>query len=82
VTVEGGVVRVARFLCRGCTAAIACGSALTEIMIGRRAAELQTIEAAAIAAELGGLPPATFHAAQLAEDGARAVAAKMRFRSD
>jgi len=78
VIVEKGVVTEAQFLCRGCTASIACGSALTEKLIGRSAADLNAMDAAAIAAELGGLPPASFHAAQLAEDGARAVAAKMR----
>jgi len=77
VIVENGVVREARFLCRGCTAAIASGSALTEELIGRGAAEINTIDAAAIATGLGGLPPASFHAAQLAEDAARAVAARM-----
>lgn len=78
VIVEGGVVREARFLCRGCTAAIASGSVLTEKLIGRSSAEIKAINAASIAAELGGLPPASFHAAQLAEDAARAVAAKMQ----
>jgi nitrogen fixation protein NifU and related proteins len=78
VIVENGVVREARFLCRGCTASIASGSALTEKIIGHGAAELKAMDAASIAADLGGLPPASFHAAQLAEDGARAVAAKMQ----
>ncbi len=77
VIVEGGVVREARFLCRGCTAAIASGSVLTEMVKGRGAVELKSFEAASIAGVLGGLPPASFHAAQLAEDGARAIAAKM-----
>src|SRR5215472_14285871 len=64
VTVENGAVSEARFLCRGCAAAIAGGSALTEKLVGRSAAEVQAIDAAAIAGELGGLPPASFHAAQ------------------
>jgi len=78
VIVENGVVSEARFLCRGCAAAIASGSALTEKLVGHTAAEVQAIDAAGIAAELGGLPPASAHAAQLAEDGARAIAAKMQ----
>lgn len=82
VIVEKGVVREARFLCRGCTASIAGGSVLTEMIKGRRAAELSSMQAAAIAEELGGLPEASFHAAQLAEDGARAVAAKMQSARD
>ena len=82
VIVEKGVVRESRFLCRGCTASIASGSVLTEMIKGRSAAELSSISAAAIAAELGSLPEASFHAAQLAEDGARAVAAKMQPSGD
>lgn len=78
VIVENGVVREARFLCRGCAASIASGSALTEMIIGYSAAELKALDAASIATDLGGLPPASFHAAQLAVDGARAVAAKMQ----
>jgi len=73
----GGVVREARFLCRGCTASIASASVLTEKMKGRGVSELKEMNAAEIAAELGGLPPASFHAAQLAEDGVRAILAKM-----
>ena len=77
VIVEDGVVRDARFLCRGCTAAIASASLLTEKIKGRRAGELKEIHAAEIAAELGGLPPASFHAAQLAEDGVMAISEKI-----
>jgi nitrogen fixation NifU-like protein len=77
VIVEGGVVREARFLCRGCTAAIASGSALTEKIKGKSVGELKEMHAAEIAAELGGLPPASFHAAQLAEDAVRAIIEKI-----
>jgi nitrogen fixation NifU-like protein len=77
VIVEGGVVREARFLCRGCTASIASASVLTEKMKGRGVNELKEMHAAEIAAELGGLPPASFHAAQLAEDGVRAIVQKL-----
>jgi nitrogen fixation protein NifU and related proteins len=73
VRVANGVIREARFLCRGCTASIACASLLTEKMQGKTAAELQNIHRDQIAAELGGLPPASVHAAQLAQDGLQAV---------
>jgi nitrogen fixation protein NifU and related proteins len=78
VIVERGVVREARFLCRGCTASIASASVLTEKMKGRTVGELREMHAAEIAAELGGLPPASFHAAQLAEDGVKAIVEKIR----
>ena len=77
VIVESGVVREARFLCRGCTASIASASVLTEKMKGRRVDELKEMHGAEIAAELGGLPPASFHAAQLAEDAIKAIMAKI-----
>jgi SUF system NifU family Fe-S assembly protein len=75
--VENGVVREARFLCRGCTASIASASVLTEKIKGRAVRELKQMHAAEIAAELGGLPAASFHAAQLAEDGVKAILQKL-----
>ncbi|HXC47605.1 MAG TPA: iron-sulfur cluster assembly scaffold protein [Candidatus Sulfotelmatobacter sp.] len=77
VIVEAGVVREARFLCRGCAASIASASVLTEKMKGRAISELKEIHAAEIAGELGGLPPASFHAAKLAEDGVKAILEKI-----
>ncbi|HET7109207.1 MAG TPA: iron-sulfur cluster assembly scaffold protein [Candidatus Acidoferrum sp.] len=77
VIVEHGVIREAKFLCRGCTASIASASVLTEKMIGRSASQLAEIDAAEISAGLGGLPPASLHAAQLAEDGVKAILAKV-----
>jgi len=77
VIVEGGVVREARFLCRGCTASIASASVLTEKMKGRAVGELKEMSAAEIAGELSGLPEASYHAAQLAEDAIRAILGKI-----
>lgn len=77
VIVEGGAVHEVRFLCRGCTASIASASLLTEKVKGHPASELKKICAEEIAAELGGLPPASFHAAQLAEDGLKALLQKI-----
>ena len=74
VIVETGVVRQARFMCRGCTASIACASLLTEKMIGN---PLREIGATEISSELGGLPEASFHAAQLAQDASNAVLQKI-----
>jgi nitrogen fixation NifU-like protein len=73
---QGRVIEV-RFLCRGCTTAIACASLLTEQLRERSAEDLDAITAESIAAALGGLPAATFHGAQLAAEGARALAKEM-----
>jgi nitrogen fixation protein NifU and related proteins len=66
--VDGNTIREVRFLCRGCTASIACASLLTELIQGRESTTLISLKPEDIAASLGGLPPASFHAAQLAHD--------------
>jgi nitrogen fixation NifU-like protein len=74
---EGDVVAEARFQVRGCTASIACGSALTEWLQGRGRGELAGMKAGEIAAAVeeavGGLGSASKHAAALCADGVRAV---------
>jgi nitrogen fixation NifU-like protein len=74
-------IREARFLCRGCTATIASASLLTELMQGRELSELDTIRPESLAHSLGGLPPASFHAAQLALDALHALLQKLRQKS-
>src|SRR5690349_6887083 len=68
-----GRIAEARFLCRGCTTAIACASLLTETLRGKSVSEISAISPDEISSALGGLPQATFHAAQLAADGAAAL---------
>lgn len=70
---EDGVVREVRFLCRGCTASIACASLLTESMRGRESRGLRKITAESLSETLGGLPEASFHAAQLARHALEAL---------
>ena len=70
---EDGVVREVRFLCRGCTASIACASLLTESMRGRKLRELRKITPESLSEALGGLPEASFHAAQLARHALEAL---------
>jgi len=71
---QGDQVVEARFQVRGCTASIAAGSALSEWMIGKTRAQLQAATAGIIEQALGGLEPASKHAAVLCVDGARAIA--------
>jgi NifU-like protein involved in Fe-S cluster formation len=77
VRVEKGVVAEARFLCRGCTTSIACASFLTERLAGCSVAAARFITAETISEALGGLPPATFHGAQLATDALSILLAKL-----
>ena len=71
---EDGRIAEARFQIRGCTASIAAGSALTEWMAGKTRAELLGLTAEMIELALGGLEPASKHAAVLCVDGAKAIA--------
>ena len=68
---EDGRVLEARFLTRGCTAAIAASSALTEWMTGKSLGELAALAPATIEAAVGGLEPASKHAAVLCVDAVR-----------
>lgn len=70
---DGGTIREVRFLCRGCTASIACASLLTESIRGRELRALPALTPESLAADLGGLPPASFHAAHLACDALEAL---------
>lgn len=74
---ENGRILEARFLCRGCATSIACASLLTEQIRGRALRELRSLNAESLSRALGGLPPATKHAAQLAEDALRALLGKL-----
>ncbi len=73
VRIEEGRVTAAKFRARGCRAAIACSSLLTELMIGKTIAQLREINAEQISTALGCLPPATRHGSQLAEDALDAL---------
>ncbi len=77
VSVKEGRLDEVRFLCRGCTTAIACASLLTEQLRGRTASEAGSITAELLAQALGGLPAATFHGAQLAADALQALTQKL-----
>ena len=62
---ENGRLTEVRYQTRGCTASIAAGSALTEWMVGKTREELLALKPEVIAQALGGLPPASQHAAAL-----------------
>lgn len=68
LAVENGCIRDVRYKTRGCVPAIACGSALTELIKGAMLEAAQKITAPDVASRVGGLPPASSHAAVLAVD--------------
>jgi len=75
VRLENGRIAAARFRTQGCVASIASSSVLTDLLTGKSLAEARAITPHQISEALGGLPPATLHAAQLCAD---AVAALLR----
>jgi nitrogen fixation protein NifU and related proteins len=66
---EGGRISDIRFRAKGCVAAMACASALTEFVAGKTLDEARGLKREDIIGAVGGLPPASTHAAQLALDG-------------
>ena len=77
VRVRDGRVSEIRFRAKGCVPAMACGSLVTEMATGKTVAEARGISKEAIAAQIGGLPKASGHAAQLAVDALQAVLHKL-----
>ena len=66
--VDNGKIVDARFKAKGCVPAIACGSALTELIVGKGLADIHRLNRDDISAAVGGIPQASTHAAQLAVD--------------
>jgi nitrogen fixation protein NifU and related proteins len=73
VDFRDGRVTQARYKTRGCTAAIAAGSALTELVTGNTPTEIAALSPADVENAVGGLSPESKHAAVLAVDAVRAL---------
>jgi nitrogen fixation NifU-like protein len=74
--IEAGHVAECRFKVRGCTASIAAGSALTELVAGRDRASLRDLAPPDIEQAVGGLSNESKHAAVLCIDAVRALLAQ------
>lgn len=70
---EQGRIAAVRYRTRGCTASIAAGSALTELLEGKTVEEAARLVPADIDKAVGGLSAESKHAAVLAIDGVRAL---------
>ena len=68
-----GRIAEARYRTRGCVAAIACGSALTEMLIGLTPAEAGAVRRESLVSAVGGLPNESVHASHLAMDALQAA---------
>lgn len=77
IKVAGDRIEDIRFRTRGCVAAIAAASCLTEMVKGRSLGEARAIKRETLVEALGGLPNASVHASHLAVDALAAVLAKL-----
>ena len=68
-----GRIQEARYRTRGCVAAIACGSAVTELLTGKSIDQARTITREAVVTAVGGLSNESGHASHLAMDAIRAA---------
>jgi nitrogen fixation protein NifU and related proteins len=66
--IESGRIAEIRFKAKGCVPSMACASALTELVLGKSLREARLLDRNALTSAVGGLPPASTHAAQLALD--------------
>jgi nitrogen fixation NifU-like protein len=74
--IEGGRIEEIRFRAKGCVAAMACASALTEIVSGISVTDARQVQREEVLKKLGGLPEASGHAAYLAVDALRELLTK------
>ena len=70
---QAGRIAEIRFLAKGCVAAMACASAVTELAQGKTVKESRELCAEDMVTAVGGLPEASAHAAQLALEVLRAA---------
>jgi nitrogen fixation NifU-like protein len=73
ILIEGGCIAQCGFKVRGCTASIAAGSALTELIAGCDRTSLKNLKASDIELAVGGLSNESKHAAALCLDAVRAL---------
>jgi nitrogen fixation protein NifU and related proteins len=66
--VSAGRIIAARFKAKGCVAAMACGSVLTDLVVGKTLSEARQLRREDVISVVDSLPPASTHAAQLALD--------------
>jgi len=67
-----------RFRAKGCVPAMACGSAITELVKGKKVEEARRVCREELVQKVGGLPEASSHASHLAVDTLQALLEKIR----
>ena len=70
---EEGRIADIRFRAKGCVPAMACGSAITEMVKGKTVEEARRLSREELVQKVGGLPEASGHAGHLAMDTLKAL---------
>ena len=78
VKFDAGRIIAIKFKAKGCVPAIACGSALTEMVVGKTADEARTFTKEDLVRNVGERPVASSHAAQLALDALSTALSKIK----
>jgi nitrogen fixation NifU-like protein len=73
IQVKDSRIAEIRFRAKGCVPAMACGSAVTELVKGKTLEEARSLRAEDVADAVGGLPEASSHASHLAIDALSAI---------
>ncbi len=76
--IDSGRIAEIRFKAKGCVSSMGCASALTELVMGQTLEEVRSLRRDTLIAAVGGLPPASTHAAQLALDALSAALRQVR----
>ncbi len=77
IRMDAGRITDIRFRAKGCVPAMACASAMTELVQGKSPHQAWSITKQEVVEAVGGLPAASGHAAQLAIDALRALLRKL-----
>jgi len=76
--VANGQITEIRFLAKGCVPAMACGSALTELVKGRTIEGARRVRREELVEAVGGVPEASAHATHLAMDALAAALKQLK----
>ncbi|MBZ5683177.1 MAG: iron-sulfur cluster assembly scaffold protein [Acidobacteriia bacterium] len=68
LNVRAGCISEVRFKAKGCVPAMACASALTELVAGKTLEQVRMLRREDVIDAVGGVPQASTHAAQLSMD--------------
>lgn len=75
--VAGRLIADIRFRAKGCVPAMACGSAITDLVKGKTVAAARQVSREELVRKVGGLPAASTHASHLAMDTLSALLRKL-----